>query len=253
MTEAMSTFDLLPAIDLRGGRVVRLREGDFDREDVFAQDGAAVARRFAESGARWLHVVDLDGARAGEPVQGAQVAAIIEAVGRSVSCEVAGGLRSADAAAAALDSGAARVVLGTAALRDPGLVRGVVDRHGPDRVAIAIDVRDGQAVGEAWAAGASGRPALDAIQRLADAGAAAFEVTAIDRDGLMGGPDLDLLGRLVALDPGAVIASGGIRSIEDLRAVRDLGCAGAIVGRAIYEGTLDLSSALAALSGDATA
>jgi len=241
----MSRFDLLPAIDLRGGRVVRLRQGDFLRETVYAGDPANVAQGFAAAGARWIHVVDLDGARIGEPVQAPILARIAAAVPPGVSCELAGGLRSEGAVNEALAAGAARVVVGTAALRDPGFVAGLVDRHGAEAVVVALDVRDGLALGEGWRPGAPGVRAEEALLGLAAAGARWFAATAIDRDGLLGGPDLDLLGRLLRLDAGAVIASGGVSTLDDLRRVRDAGCAGAIVGRAIYEGRLDLAVALA--------
>lgn len=248
MDGATSTFEILPAIDLRGGRVVRLRQGDFAREDVFDDDPAAAADRFARAGATWLHVVDLDGARAGEPVHGSTIAAILERVGDRPRVEVAGGLRTDEAIDAALAAGAARVVLGTAALRDPSIAARAVERHGTDRVAAAIDVRDGRAVGEAWARDAAGSALADTLEALARAGVTTFEVTAIDRDGLLGGPDLALLDQVVGLGAGRVIASAGIRTIDDLRAVRRIGCVGAIVGRALYDGSLDLADALAALA-----
>jgi phosphoribosylformimino-5-aminoimidazole carboxamide ribonucleotide (ProFAR) isomerase len=162
--------------------------------------------------------------------------------------EVAGGLRSEAVVAEALRAGAHRVVVGTAALEDPGFAARLVERHGAQRVAAAIDVRDGLALGEGWRAGARGLPVGDAIRALADAGLAVFEVTAIARDGLLGGPDLDLLGRVVAMAAGEVIASGGIGRIEDVLAVRELGCRGAIVGRALYEGRFTVREAIGALA-----
>lgn len=240
-------FHLLPAIDLRGGSAVRLTRGDFDRETIYDRDPVVVAERFAAAGARWLHVVDLDGARHGAPSQLAVAAEIIAAVGDRMAIQVAGGLRDAAAVAQALDLGASRVVLGTAALADPGLVERLVRRHGAARIAVALDVRAGMAVGEAWREGAPGLPVEAALSAMADVGVGTFAVTAIDRDGAMGGPDIELLVRLRSLGRGRIIASGGIRSVADLRAVRDAGAAGAIVGRALYEGRLDLASAVAAL------
>lgn len=239
-----SPFDILPAIDLSDGRVVRLEQGDFERATAFSDDPVAVARSFADGGARWLHVVDLDGARTGEPVHAAVIREIVEAVGDRVAVEVAGGLRTEAAAATALAAGATRAVFGTAALRDPAFTGRLVATHGPDRIVVAVDVRDGLALGEGWRAGAAGIRAEVALVALADQGVTTFEVTAIDRDGLLGGPDLALLGRLVALGRGGVIASGGIASLDDIEAVRRIGCAGAIVGRALYEGRIDLASAL---------
>jgi phosphoribosylformimino-5-aminoimidazole carboxamide ribotide isomerase len=238
-------FELLPAIDLRGGRVVRLRQGDFRQETTYSDDPVAVAVEFAAAGAEWLHVVDLDGARNGMPVHAATVAAIVAAVGAEVRVEIAGGLRARETVQLALVSGAARVVLGTAALRDASFAAAVIEKHGTERVAVAIDVRDGRASGDGWDAKAPTTDALDAIHRLADAGVATFEVTAIERDGLLDGPDLDLLRRAVALDRGRIVASAGIASIEDIAAVRGIGCAGAIIGRALYEGQLSLRDALA--------
>lgn len=242
----ITVFDLLPAIDLRGGRVVRLLRGDFARETVFGEDPLVVARRFVDGGARWLHVVDLDGARNPAARQSEVVASIIAGVGKRANVEVAGGLRDEASVAAALAAGAARAVLGTAALQEPAFVASLVAAHGADRIAVALDVRDGLAVGHGWRADASGTPVLDALAVLADAGAATFEVTAIDRDGTLEGPDLALLGRLVRAGRGSIVASAGISSADDVRAVRSIGCVGAIVGRALYDGTFALDAAISA-------
>jgi phosphoribosylformimino-5-aminoimidazole carboxamide ribotide isomerase len=225
---------------------VRLQQGDFERETAFSDDPVAVARSFAEAGARWLHVVDLDGARTGEPAHAPVIREVVDAVGGDVAVEVAGGLRSEESVAAVLAAGAARAVVGTAALRGAGFAGRLVATHGPDRIAVALDIREGLALGEGWRKAASGVRAEDALTALAKEGVTTFEATAIDRDGLLGGPDLDLLRRLVGLDRGGVIASGGIASLDDLRAVRELGCAGAIVGRALYEGLFDIASAIGA-------
>jgi phosphoribosylformimino-5-aminoimidazole carboxamide ribotide isomerase len=243
-----STFELLPAIDLVGGRVVRLEQGDFERQTSFSTDPVAVARAFADGGVTWLHVVDLDGARSSRPAHGHVVRAIVEAVGQGAQIEIAGGLRTAEAIDAALADGAARVVIGTAALADPAMAATAVATYGQDRIAVAIDVRGGLAIGEGWRSGAIGTPPDEAIRRLAGVGVATFEVTSIVRDGLVGGPDLALLSELVEIGLGRVIASGGVASVEDIDAVRRLGCAGAIVGRALYDGSLDLALALAAAS-----
>lgn len=239
-----SAFDILPAIDLRGGRVVRLEQGDFGRETTFSDDPVAVARSFADAGARWLHVVDLDGARNGMPAHADVIRAIIAAVGERVAIEVAGGLRTIDAVAWALATGASRVVVGTAALGDPAFAGGLVATHGVERVAVAIDVRDGQAMGHGWVADSAGVDAADAIVTLAGVGVATFEVTAIDRDGLLGGPDLALYQRLVGLGRGSIIASAGIATVGDIAAVRAIGCTGAIIGRALYDGRIVLSAAV---------
>lgn len=244
MTDARA-FEVLPAIDLRGGRVVRLQQGDFARETAYSDDPVEVAVRLADAGARWLHVVDLDGARTGTPAHGDVIRAIAAAVGDRVSVEAAGGLRDEAAVSSVLAFGAARAVIGTAALRDPTFAGRLVAAHGPDRVAAAIDVRDGRAVGQGWSTADNGVDAGDAIEQLAEEGVSTFEVTAIDRDGLLEGPDLALYERLVALDRGSIIASGGVSTLDDIRAVLERGCSGAIVGRAIYEGHINLVDALA--------
>jgi phosphoribosylformimino-5-aminoimidazole carboxamide ribotide isomerase len=154
-------------------------------------------------------------------------------------------MRSVDAAHAA---GARRVVFGTGALRDPGLVQDTMAAHGEHAVVVAVDVRAGEAVGDAWRPGAAGEPAGELVRRLADLGVTWFEVTAIDRDGLLDGPDLRLLEELVRLDRGRIIASGGIRNVADAAAARDLGCVGAIVGRALYDGSVDLRAAIEELA-----
>jgi phosphoribosylformimino-5-aminoimidazole carboxamide ribotide isomerase len=239
-------FEILPAIDLRGGRVVRLVRGDHGAATDYGEDGAAIAEAFVACGARWLHVVDLDGARDPRDRQTDLVAAIVGRVGERARVEVAGGQRDERAVGASLGAGAARVVLGTAALRDPAMVGRLVGRFGAGRIAVALDVRDGLAVGQGWVAGAAGVPVADALERLADEGVHVFEVTAIDRDGTLGGPDLAMLGGLVARGRGDLIASAGVASAADITAVRALGCTGAIVGRALYEGRLTLEEALAA-------
>lgn len=247
MTRALATaVDILPAIDLRGGRVVRLEQGDFARETAFHDDPVAAAREFVDAGARWLHVVDLDGARTGSPAHTDVIAAIVAAVGDRVRVEVAGGLRTPDAVHAILDAGAVRAVVGTAALDDAAFAARLVATHGTAAIAVALDVRDGAAVGHGWATDAPGVPVEVALDALADAGVTTFEVTAIDRDGLLGGPDLGLYRRLVARGRGSIVASAGIATVEDIAAVRAIGCGGAIIGRALYDGRLALADALAA-------
>ncbi len=238
------SFDLLAAIDLRGGNVVRLREGDFARETVYGDDPVAVARGLVERGARWLHVVDLDAARTGVQSHEREIIALIDAVMALARIEVAGGIRDAESAARALESGASRVVVGTAALRDTGLVGRLVATHGQERIVVALDLRDGVTMADGW--GASGRlTAEQALARSTEEGARIFEVTAIDRDGSLRGPDLELLARLATANPAArIVASGGIRGVADVQAVHDAGCAGAIVGRALYEGAFDLAEAV---------
>ncbi len=243
----MGSFELMPAIDLRAGRVVRLTRGDFDRQTTYADDPVGTAEAFIAAGAMWIHVVDLDGAREPRERQAELVRDIVRRVGDRARCQVAGGLRDETAVGAMLDAGAARVVVGTAALADPAFAERLVHRHGRDRLVVALDVRAWEAVGEGWRDGAPGVAVEHALATLADAGVARFAVTAIERDGALLGPDLDLVRRLVGLDRGAIMASAGIRSIDDVLATRAAGASGAIVGRALYEGRLDLGAALAAL------
>jgi phosphoribosylformimino-5-aminoimidazole carboxamide ribotide isomerase len=244
---ASGGFDLLPAIDLRDGRVVRLVEGDFARETAYSDDPTGVAEALAAAGATWLHVVDLDGAREGAPRNAAVVADIVASTTGRISVELGGGLRTEAAVEAALATGCARIIVGTAALEDPAFVGGLVRRHGPGRIAVGLDVRDGLAVGEGWRPGAAGTPVLDATTRITDEGVETLVVTAIHRDGRLEGPDLGLLEQMVGHGRGRIIASGGISSIDDVLATRRIGCAGAIVGRALYEGRIDLRLTLTAL------
>lgn len=239
-------MELIPALDLLGGRVVRLVQGDYSQVTDYGDDPIAVACGWVDLGATRLHLVDLDGARAGRPIQAALIGRIMSQV--RVPCQVAGGIRDAAAVAAGLAMGADRVVLGSALIRDPGLAEALVVRHGPERIMAAIDVRDGRAVGDGWVPGTAGRPALVVAHELADAGVEWFAVTSIERDGGLGGPDLPLLDEVVATLPGArVIASGGVRSMDDLKALRERGVAAVILGRALYSGGIDLAKALIAI------
>jgi phosphoribosylformimino-5-aminoimidazole carboxamide ribotide isomerase len=237
-----------PAIDLRGGRCVRLTQGDFARETVYGDDPVGVARRWEVLGARWIHVVDLDGARAGRPVQAPLVAAICAAV--RIPVQVGGGMRDAAAIETALEGGVARVVLGTIAVREPA--RGAaLCRAFPGRVAIGIDARDGVARVAGWLEGGGvAAPAL--AETAAGWGAAAIVYTDIGRDGTQEGPDLEGT-RAVARAAGIpVIASGGVGTLEHVRAVAALaddGVTGVIVGRALYSGAVDLRDALGAARG----
>jgi len=254
LEQATSTFEIYPAIDLRAGRVVRLRQGDFAREQVYDDDPVGVAAGFVAQGARWIHVVDLDGAVAGDRRQSSVIGAIVDACAASTTAgssaepgarvQVAGGLRDADAIADALSAGAARVVLGTVAITAPDIVAAAIEAHGPDRIAVALDIRDGLAVGHGWVPGGPAVPVRPALERLAALGVGTFIVTAIARDGLLGGPDLDLLRDTVSATAAAIVASGGVASLEDLEAIRAIGCRGAVVGRAIYDGRFDVREAI---------
>lgn len=241
-------FDLLAAIDVRAGRVVRLQQGDFERERVYGDDVLATARAFRRAGAGWLHLVDLDGARDGvrridPPVLRALAAEVATDVG-PLRVEIGGGLRSLDDVADVLDAGCARAVLGTSAIGDAAFVPAAIARFGAERIVVALDVRGGEAVGEGWRDGAAGVGLGQVLPRLSAVGVTTLVVTAIDRDGLLDGPDLALLESIAGATDARVIASGGIRSLGDLDAVRAIGCAGAIVGRALYEGTIDLATAI---------
>jgi phosphoribosylformimino-5-aminoimidazole carboxamide ribotide isomerase len=238
-------MELYPAIDLRHGRCVRLVEGDFAAETVYDENPLAVATAFATAGAQWIHVVDLDAARTGEPVNRPVIAGIAAAAAQwGVQVQAGGGVRDLDAAGALLAAGVARVVVGTAAVEDPDLV-GEMTARWPGRVAVGLDHRGGEVRVRGWTA-AGGRQVADLVPAAVAAGAAAVIVTDISRDGRLAGPDVGGLGQLVAATGAPIIASGGIRDVEDVRALAGLGLAGAIVGKAIYEGTLDLAAALAA-------
>ena len=233
---------VIPAIDLRGGRVVRLRQGDPARETAFGPDPAAVARRWEGEGARMLHVVDLDGAFSGRPQNLAAVRSIVAAVG--IPVQVGGGLRTLEAVAQVLDIGAARAVLGTAAVKDPGLLARAAARH-PGRICLGLDARDGRVAVEGWVEGTD-LAAPDLARALAGPDIAAVIYTDIARDGMMAGPNVDGLRIMAGVVPGRVIASGGIAGLDDLRRVAAIpGVSGAIVGRALYDGGLSLAEAVA--------
>ena len=244
-------MDVYPAIDLRAGRCVRLAQGDYARETVYGDDPVAVARGFAAAGARWVHVVDLDAARSGDPVNRPVVADIAAAVG--VPVQAGGGVRDAAAAAALIDAGVARVVVGTAAVERPALVTELAERW-PGRVAVGLDHRLVDGRRRVAVRGWTDTSALElgvALARLEQAGAAAVVVTDIGRDGMLAGPDLVGLTEALAATAVDVIASGGVASAADVAALATVEgggrrLAGVIVGRAIYEGKLTVEEAVAA-------
>jgi len=232
---------LYPAIDLKDGQCVRLRQGEMDAATVFNENPADQARRFVDAGARWLHVVDLNGAFAGASVNGAAVRAILEAV--AVPVQLGGGIRTLADVDGWLSAGASRVVLGTAAVKDPEMVTRACEMH-PHRIAVGIDARGGKVAVEGWAE-ATEMSAAELAARFADAGVAAIVHTDIDRDGEMRGPNVPATAALVAATEIPVIASGGVSSMMDLEALASQpGIAGAIIGRAIYDGRIPLAEAL---------
>jgi phosphoribosylformimino-5-aminoimidazole carboxamide ribotide isomerase len=237
---------LYPAIDLKDGQCVRLLRGAMDAATVFGDDPAAQARAFAAAGCRWLHLVDLNGAFAGRPVNAAAVEAILAAV--AIPVQLGGGIRDRATIEAWLDKGVARVILGTAALRDPALVRAAAAAH-PGRVAVGIDARDGRVAVEGWAE-TSDTLAVDLARRFEDAGVAAIVYTDIDRDGAMQGPNVAATAALANAVAIPVIASGGVSSLDDLRALKASGAPldGAISGRALYEGAIELREAVRVLA-----
>ena len=242
-------MELIPAIDLLGGVVVRLSQGAYDQVTEYDRHPAQVALRWEARGASRLHIVDLEAARAGDRSQSHIVRSIIEAVG--IPCQVAGGVRDVATAERLVAAGADRVVMGTALVRDPELAGAVLAAVGPEQLVAAVDVRDGQAMGSGWLADAERRPAADLMRRLRDAGVELFAVTAIARDGLMTGPDLELL-EAAAHHAGGhdrVIASAGVSTLDDIRTLAARGFAAAILGRALYEARFELGDALAAAGG----
>ncbi len=240
-------FELIPAIDLLGGECVRLAQGRYDAATVYEADPAVAAKRFVLAGIPRLHVVDLDGAKAGRPVNTAAVRAIVAAAGK-VPVQLGGGLRDATSIAAALDTGVDRVILGTVALREPEVVRAATKAH-PGRIVVGLDAKDGRVSVEGWLETGEAT-VVDVARRFEDAGVAAIVHTDIARDGMLTGPNLEATAALADAIEIPVIISGGVSSEEDLVAGAKLahrGIAGAIVGRALYTGDVDLASALARL------
>jgi phosphoribosylformimino-5-aminoimidazole carboxamide ribotide isomerase len=235
---------LYPAIDVLDGRAVRLVRGDFDDPSVYAEDPMAAAHEWVSEGARALHVVDLDGARAGEPVNVHQVRAILDTVG--VPVQVGGGLRSADAVADVLEAGAARAVVGTAAYRDPEFLDAVLAAHG-ERVAVAVDVRDGEVSAAGWTESTDSAPEA-VLRSLAAQGVRTVVYTDVDRDGTLSGPDVDTLAGVLEKWSGRILYSGGIGSLAHLEALASLPLDGVIVGKALYEGRFTVVEAQTALT-----
>jgi phosphoribosylformimino-5-aminoimidazole carboxamide ribotide isomerase len=232
---------IYPAIDLLDGRCVRLRQGDYSRETVFSDDPAAVARRWVEQGADRLHIVDLDGAKAGQPVNGSVIRKIVEAAG--VPCQLGGGIRTDADLAAVFDWGVRWAVLGTRALQDPGWVRASAGRY-PNRIVLGVDAKGGYVATDGWLA-VSRVKAVDLAKQVSDAPLAAVVYTDIARDGMMSGPNFDALAEMQAAVPLPVIASGGVCTLDHVERLIAAGTPGCIIGRALYEGAVSLSDVLA--------
>ncbi len=237
---------LYPAIDLKDGQAVRLYKGDMDQATIFSDAPADQARAFQDAGAGWLHLVDLNGAFAGRPVNGAAVEAIL--AGITIPVQLGGGIRDIETIAMWLDRGIARVILGTVAVENPNLVRDAAATY-PGRIAVGLDARNGRVATRGWAE-ETDREVVALAQEFEDAGVAAIIYTDIDRDGAMQGPNIAATERLARAVTIPVIASGGVASLQDLRALKATGVIqGAISGRALYDGAIDLAEALKVLSG----
>ena len=241
---------LYPAIDLKDGKCVRVKHGDFATATVFNDDPAAQARAWAAAGFEWLHVVDLNGSAQGRAVNGAAVEAILNAV--SIPVQLGGGVRSLENVETWIEAGVSRVILGTAAVRDPELVK-TAARALPEQIAVSVDVRKGQVAVQGWLED-SGLGALDVARRFEDAGVSALIVTDIDRDGALQGFNIEVFGKIADAVDIPVIAAGGLATAEDIRKVRawpGREISGAVLGRALYAGTIKPAEALAAANGKA--
>jgi phosphoribosylformimino-5-aminoimidazole carboxamide ribotide isomerase len=239
--------NLYPAIDILAGNAVRLVKGDFEEKKVYDENPAAAAASFKREGARHLHVVDLDGAKSGTPANVVRMGKIAEQLGLPV--QYGGGLRTVDAVDAAIAAGAWRVIIGTAVFTAPEVVVHAIDRYGADRVVVSVDARGGLVATHGWLS-TSDVPVGEAIARLRGEGVRLFVYTNIDHDGMLDGPDLDDAAAAVeAAGAGNLILSGGVGTVEHLRAIAALPLDGVIVGKALYERRFDVAEAIAALGG----
>ena len=232
---------ILPAIDIKDGQCGRLCQGDFATAEKVAEDALETAQRFAQAGAQWLHTVDLDGAVEGRPVNKTLLEQIVRQTPLKV--EVGGGIRSMDTIAAYLDLGVSRVILGSAALKDPALVAEAIEFYGSDAIAVGIDAKNGLVSAQGWLAD-SQMPYLELAKRMSEIGVETIIFTDISRDGTLSGPNLEQLAALQQAVGGQIIASGGIRDLADIEALRQAGLYGAICGKSLYKGTLDLAQAI---------
>jgi len=235
-------MQIWPAIDLRGGKCVRLRQGDYQQETVFADDPAEVAREFADAGARYLHIVDLEGAREGLPVNLPGVQAILDAV--DVECELGGGIRDEQSVAELLEFGLSRLVIGTSAITDPDGFRKICRKY-PGKLVLGIDARDGRVATDGWLQ-TSGLGAIELARQFNDEPLAAIIYTDIATDGMLSGPNFTAMALMQEAVSLPVIASGGVTTASDVAQLAAAGLAGCIIGRALYVGTLTLEDALRA-------
>ncbi|UZJ79791.1 1-(5-phosphoribosyl)-5-[(5-phosphoribosylamino)methylideneamino]imidazole-4-carboxamide isomerase [Fictibacillus sp. KU28468] len=238
----MSEFLLYPAIDMRGGKCVRLLQGDYNQETVYGDSPFDMAKQFAEAGAKWIHMVDLDGAKAGERVNHQHAVRVAKEL--QVSVQIGGGIRTEEDVAFYLEEGVNRVILGSAAISNPEFVLKMLRTYG-EQIAIGIDARDGYVATEGWL-NMSEIKAADLAERLSNEGAETFIFTDISKDGTLQGPNTEAIGQLAGLTGKNVIASGGISSLADLEALKKdhRGIGGAIIGKALYTGRLTLEEAL---------
>jgi phosphoribosylformimino-5-aminoimidazole carboxamide ribotide isomerase len=239
-------MDIFPAVDLKGGRCVRLRQGRMDAVDVYGDDPVAIAGRWAADGSAWLHLVDLDGAVDGRPVNREIIGRILDRV--KVKIQVGGGIRTLEQMAGYLDQGAARVIVGTSVIEQPDFIRQAVARF-PGRVVVSLDAKGDELYVDGWTR-SSGRRVADVARQLADAGVTQLILTDIQRDGMLRGINLERLRETAAALPLPIIIAGGVTSLDDLVALRQVpGVNGAIIGKALYTGSIDLKAALDCVKG----
>jgi phosphoribosylformimino-5-aminoimidazole carboxamide ribotide isomerase len=239
----MSSFTLYPAIDMRGGKCVRLLQGDYNQETVYGDSPFDMAKQFADQGAEWIHMVDLDGAKDGKKVNHEHVVRVAEEL--PVKVQIGGGIRSMEDVSFYLDNGVDRVILGSAAVSNPDFVREALMKYGGAKIAIGLDARNGYVATEGWLE-TSHIMAVDLAKRLVEEGAETFIFTDISKDGMLQGPNVEAIGELARITGKEVVASGGVSSIDDLVSLMedDRNISGAIIGKALYTGRFTLSDAL---------
>ena len=238
-------MEIIPAIDLRGGRCVRLYQGDYSRETVYSDDPAEMAKRWVELGATRLHVVDLDGAKEGRPTNLDVIRTIISSV--AVPVQVGGGVRTKESAEKLISAGVTRIMIGTAAVDDPNLIEGLVDSLGPDRIIVTVDARDGLVALRGWTEGSQVQ-ASQVIKEMAQRGVVRFLYTDISRDGTLTGPNFQAIEQLVSERAAGLIAAGGISTNDHILRLASIGVEGAVVGTALYTGDISLATAIKALN-----